>query len=182
MTSPNPVGEIKLPVRLVMDMSGVHRWFDDNNLPVTVEAIAAALNATQSKVGDGEHKRRVVGHVSGWQEQMSTCVCGKPWPCPDLRTQPPAGESAGESADALPSGSLDESIKSAQRQLANTPAWLKPVEREVGEVKRYDFEVDHAVDGAYRVESPTGEFVLASDYDALLARLRGSMHNADDQP
>lgn len=30
------------------------------------------------------HERRVVGHVSGWKEQMRTCVCGKPWPCPDL--------------------------------------------------------------------------------------------------
>lgn len=29
------------------------------------------------------HERRVVGHLSGYQEQMSTCICGKPWPCPD---------------------------------------------------------------------------------------------------
>lgn len=28
-----------------------------------------------------KHERRVVGHASGWQEQMDTCVCGKPWPC-----------------------------------------------------------------------------------------------------
>jgi hypothetical protein len=28
-----------------------------------------------------KHERRVVGHVSGWQEQMDTCVCGQPWPC-----------------------------------------------------------------------------------------------------
>jgi hypothetical protein len=28
-----------------------------------------------------KHERRVVGHVSGWQEQMATCVCGQPWPC-----------------------------------------------------------------------------------------------------
>ena len=28
-----------------------------------------------------KHERRVVGHASGWQEQMNTCVCGKPWPC-----------------------------------------------------------------------------------------------------
>jgi hypothetical protein len=27
------------------------------------------------------HVRRIVGHASGWQEQMDTCVCGKPWPC-----------------------------------------------------------------------------------------------------
>lgn len=26
-------------------------------------------------------ERRVVGHASGWQDQMDTCVCGKPWPC-----------------------------------------------------------------------------------------------------
>jgi hypothetical protein len=31
-----------------------------------------------------KHERRVVGHVSGWQEQMNTCVCGKPWPCPEV--------------------------------------------------------------------------------------------------
>lgn len=31
-----------------------------------------------------KHERRVVGHVSGWQEQMNTCVCGKPWPCAEL--------------------------------------------------------------------------------------------------
>lgn len=28
-----------------------------------------------------KHERRVVGHTSGWQEQLDTCVCGKPWPC-----------------------------------------------------------------------------------------------------
>jgi hypothetical protein len=27
------------------------------------------------------HERRVVGHVSGWQEQMDTCRCGAKWPC-----------------------------------------------------------------------------------------------------
>lgn len=31
-----------------------------------------------------KHERRAVGHVSGWQEQMDTCVCGKRWPCPEL--------------------------------------------------------------------------------------------------
>jgi hypothetical protein len=31
------------------------------------------------------HERRVVGHVSGWQEQMDTCVCGLKWPCPTLQ-------------------------------------------------------------------------------------------------
>lgn len=33
------------------------------------------------------HERRVVGHASGWQEQMDTCVCGQQWPCPkaDIR-------------------------------------------------------------------------------------------------
>jgi hypothetical protein len=28
-----------------------------------------------------KHERRVVGHVSGWKEQMDTCVCGEEWPC-----------------------------------------------------------------------------------------------------
>ena len=28
------------------------------------------------------HRRRVVGHASGWQEQMDTCICGNKWPCP----------------------------------------------------------------------------------------------------
>lgn len=28
-----------------------------------------------------KHERRVVGHVSGRQEYMNTCVCGEPWPC-----------------------------------------------------------------------------------------------------
>jgi hypothetical protein len=28
-----------------------------------------------------EHKQRVVGHASGWQECLPQCVCGKPWPC-----------------------------------------------------------------------------------------------------
>lgn len=37
--------------------------------------------ARGDKRGEG-HERRVVGHASGWQEQMDTCVCGKPWPCP----------------------------------------------------------------------------------------------------
>lgn len=23
----------------------------------------------------------IVGHVSGYQERMPTCVCGEPWPC-----------------------------------------------------------------------------------------------------
>lgn len=27
------------------------------------------------------HEQRVVGHVSGRQEHMPTCVCGQPWPC-----------------------------------------------------------------------------------------------------
>ncbi len=31
-----------------------------------------------------KHERRVVGHASGWKEQMNTCVCGKPWPCSEL--------------------------------------------------------------------------------------------------
>ena len=28
-----------------------------------------------------KHERRVVGHASGWKEQMDSCVCGNPWPC-----------------------------------------------------------------------------------------------------
>jgi hypothetical protein len=31
-----------------------------------------------------KHERRVVGHISGWKEQMATCVCGQTWPCPSL--------------------------------------------------------------------------------------------------
>jgi hypothetical protein len=27
------------------------------------------------------HEQRIVGHASGRQERMPTCVCGKPWPC-----------------------------------------------------------------------------------------------------
>lgn len=39
------------------------------------------------------HERRVVGHASGWQEQMDTCVCGKPWPCASVAsTTPRRGE------------------------------------------------------------------------------------------
>lgn len=40
------------------------------------------------------HERRVVGHLSGWKEQMSTCVCGKPWPCPQWRMQETKARSA----------------------------------------------------------------------------------------
>lgn len=29
----------------------------------------------------GRHERRVVGHASGWKEQMDTCACGRKWPC-----------------------------------------------------------------------------------------------------
>lgn len=47
-----------------------------------------------------KHERRVVGHVSGWQEQMNTCVCGKPWPCPDL--QQPSQWIAYKPGDRLP--------------------------------------------------------------------------------
>ena len=38
----------------------------------------------QTEPNDGRaarHEQRIVGHVSGWQEHMPTCVCGKPWPC-----------------------------------------------------------------------------------------------------
>lgn len=28
-----------------------------------------------------KHERRVIGHASGWKEQMNTCVCGEKWPC-----------------------------------------------------------------------------------------------------
>jgi hypothetical protein len=31
-----------------------------------------------------KHDRRTVGHVSGWKEQMETCVCGQKWPCPEI--------------------------------------------------------------------------------------------------
>lgn len=32
-----------------------------------------------------KHEERVVGHVSGWQERMGTCICGhRSWPCPGL--------------------------------------------------------------------------------------------------
>lgn len=31
-----------------------------------------------------KHERRVTGHVSGWQEQHNTCVCGEKWPCPKV--------------------------------------------------------------------------------------------------
>lgn len=31
-----------------------------------------------------KHERRVVSHASGWKEQTDECVCGKPWPCPEL--------------------------------------------------------------------------------------------------
>ncbi len=33
-----------------------------------------------------KHARRVVGHVSGWKEQLDICLCGKPWPCPEADT------------------------------------------------------------------------------------------------
>lgn len=38
---------------------------------------------------DQKHERRVVGHASGWHEQMNTCICGKRWPCPEA---PPSNE------------------------------------------------------------------------------------------
>jgi len=41
------------------------------------------------------HERRVVGHASGWKEQMDTCVCGQKWPCPSLETGYGRGESRG---------------------------------------------------------------------------------------
>lgn len=33
-----------------------------------------------------KHERRIVGHASGWQEQMDTCICGKAWPCAEALT------------------------------------------------------------------------------------------------
>jgi hypothetical protein len=39
------------------------------------------------------HERRVVGHASGWQEQMDTCVCGQQWPCPRA-VQPPGDDTS----------------------------------------------------------------------------------------
>lgn len=30
---------------------------------------------------DRRHERRIVGHASGWKEQMDTCICGARWPC-----------------------------------------------------------------------------------------------------
>lgn len=50
----------------------------------SIEQIATA--APISSKTDVKHERRVVGHVSGWKEQMDTCVCGKPWPCPELES------------------------------------------------------------------------------------------------
>jgi hypothetical protein len=49
---------------------------------------------------DTKHERRVVGYASGQQEQMDTCVCGKPWPCPELRTSNPMRNALQELADA----------------------------------------------------------------------------------
>jgi hypothetical protein len=57
-----------------------------------VETIADAgecgncVNESRARTHDSgiTHERRVVGHVSGWQEQMPTCVCGNPWPCSAL--------------------------------------------------------------------------------------------------
>jgi hypothetical protein len=45
------------------------------------------------------HERRVVGHVSGWQEQMDTCRCGAKWPCSQAASEAkPNATGAGESA------------------------------------------------------------------------------------
>ena len=66
-----------------------------------------------------KHERRVVGHVSGWQEQMHTCVCGNPWPCsmtePKPETQPDTAEAGTPLTDALVSRHANETRELNER-------------------------------------------------------------------
>jgi hypothetical protein len=42
---------------------------------------AAPQAAIEPAAREVVHEQRIVGHASGRQERMPTCVCGKPWPC-----------------------------------------------------------------------------------------------------
>lgn len=44
-----------------------------------------------------KHEKRIVGHVSGWQEFTGQCVCGKPWPCPEVQAPLSSNQIADES-------------------------------------------------------------------------------------
>lgn len=58
------------------------------------EATARKFNEVSERVGCDvrlplqRHEQRIVGHASGWKEQMDTCICGQPWPC----SQVPRGD------------------------------------------------------------------------------------------
>jgi hypothetical protein len=86
-----------------------------------------------------KHERRVVGHVSGWKEQMNTCVCGKVWPCIDSYSDEPERYAGTGLRSPIPPTSKDvaEPTVSEQRAVLNNPAGA------VATIKRQQAEIVH---------------------------------------
>lgn len=83
-----------------------------------------------------KHERRVVGHASGWKEQMDTCVCGKPWPCSEV-------SKGGSKLQAYVAKDVLSEVRQAAHDLGNDPPngittmrALTALQRAAGEIER----------------------------------------------
>jgi hypothetical protein len=69
------------------DDSAAVTFWGKRDLRLVLKKMLAELDAHYAITQQFKHERRVVGHVSGWKEQMNTCVCGRDWPCDLALTQ-----------------------------------------------------------------------------------------------
>lgn len=93
-------------------------------------AAAADSPSASTKQDSIRHERRVVGHASGWQEQMDTCVCGQPWPCSTSSTSPTTAMP--DDAYIGLKGTTDALLRDADRRIADRDAKLDAIADVIG--------------------------------------------------